>query len=125
MSDILLQQKTDDGILILTLNRPDAMNCFNFDLLSVLADVIREANFDMGLRCIVITGSKAGDDPKKWSFSTGADLKERRSLTPGPGPPLHLHDPEHLHGRRERPHPRHRRDQRLRLRRRHGAGAGL
>lgn len=27
MSDILLQQKTDDGILILTLNRPDAMNC--------------------------------------------------------------------------------------------------
>ena len=47
MSDILLQQKTDDGILILTLNRPDAMNCFNFDLLAELADVIREANFDM------------------------------------------------------------------------------
>jgi len=81
MSDILLQQKTDDGILILTLNRPDAMNCFNFDLLAVLADVIREANFDLSLRCIIITGSKAGDDPKKWSFSTGADLKERRTLT--------------------------------------------
>ncbi|MGE5843549.1 MAG: enoyl-CoA hydratase-related protein [Syntrophaceae bacterium] len=81
MSDILLQQRTDDGILVLTLNRPDAMNCFNFDLLAVLADAIREANFDMGLRCIVITGSKAGDDPKKWSFSTGADLKERRTLT--------------------------------------------
>jgi enoyl-CoA hydratase/carnithine racemase len=81
MSDILLQERTDDGILILTLNRPDAMNCFNFDLLAELADAIRECNFDMDLRCIVITGSKRGDDPKKWSFSTGADLKERRTLT--------------------------------------------
>ncbi len=90
MSDVLLQEKTADGILILTLNRPDAMNCFNFDLLSVLADVIREANFDISLRCIIITGAKAGDDPKKWSFSTGADLKERRTMTPGPGAPFYL-----------------------------------
>ncbi len=81
MSDVLLQERTEDGILILTLNRPDAMNCFNFDLLAALSDVIREANFDMNLRCIIITGTKAGDDPKKWSFSTGADLKERRSMT--------------------------------------------
>jgi enoyl-CoA hydratase/carnithine racemase len=81
MSDILLQERTDDGILILTLNRPDAMNCFNFDLLAVLSDAIREANFDMNLRCIIITGSKAGEEPKKWSFSTGADLKERRTLS--------------------------------------------
>ncbi len=82
MSDILLQEKTADGILILTLNRPDAMNCFNVELLSVLADVIREANFDNSIRCIIITGAKSGDDPKKWSFSTGADLKERRTMTP-------------------------------------------
>jgi len=81
MADVLLKEKTEDGILILTLNRPDAMNCFNFDLLAALAETIREANFDLDLRCIIITGSKAGDDPKKWSFSTGADLKERRTLT--------------------------------------------
>lgn len=81
MADVLLQERTDDGILILTLNRPDAMNCFNFDLLAVLGEAIREANFDMNLRCIVITGAKAGDEPKKWSFSTGADLKERRTLS--------------------------------------------
>ena len=81
MADVLLQERTEDGILILTLNRPEAMNCFNFDLLAVLADAIREANFDMDLRCIVITGSKAGDEPRKWSFSTGADLKERRTLS--------------------------------------------
>ncbi|HQQ28648.1 MAG TPA: enoyl-CoA hydratase-related protein, partial [Syntrophales bacterium] len=81
MADVLLQERTDDGILILTLNRPDAMNCFNFDLLAVLGEAIREANFDMNLRCIVITGAKAGDEPRKWSFSTGADLKERRTLS--------------------------------------------
>ncbi len=82
MADILLQERTDEGILILTLNRPDAMNCFNFDLLAALDDTIREANLDRGVRCIIITGAKAGEDPKKWSFSTGADLKERRTLTP-------------------------------------------
>lgn len=81
MSDVLLQQKTDDGILILTLNRPDAMNCFNMDLLAALGEVIREANFDSGLRCIIITGA-AGGDPAKQAFSTGADLKERRTMSP-------------------------------------------
>ena len=81
MAEILLQERTEEGILILTLNRPEAMNCFNFDLLAALSDTIREANFDMGLRCIVITGA-GGEDPKKASFSTGADLKERRTLSP-------------------------------------------
>lgn len=81
MAEILLQERTEEGILALTLNRPEAMNCFNVDLLSALADAIREANFDMGLRCIVITGAP-GADPKKVAFSTGADLKERKDMTP-------------------------------------------
>jgi enoyl-CoA hydratase/carnithine racemase len=81
MADMLLQERTEDGVLILTLNRPEAMNCFNFGLLAALSDAIREANFDTSLRCIVITGAN-GEDAKKASFSTGADLKERRTLTP-------------------------------------------
>jgi enoyl-CoA hydratase/carnithine racemase len=80
MAAILLQERTEDGILILTLNRPETMNCFNSDLLAALAEVIREANFDTTLRCIIITGASGGD-PKKISFSTGADLKERRGMT--------------------------------------------
>jgi enoyl-CoA hydratase/carnithine racemase len=80
MGNVLLQERTDDGILILTLNRPDAMNCFNFELLGALGEAIREANFDNDLRCIIITGASV-DDPKKASFSTGADLKERRTMT--------------------------------------------
>ena len=80
MAEILLQERTEEGILILTLNRPEAMNCFNTELLAALAEVIREANFDMTLRCIVITGAP-GEDPKKSAFSTGADLKERRGMS--------------------------------------------
>jgi len=56
------------------------MNCFNFDLLAVLADVVREANFDMDLRCIIITALKPRRS-QEMVFSTGADLKERRTLT--------------------------------------------
>jgi enoyl-CoA hydratase/carnithine racemase len=80
MSESLLQERREEGILILTLNRPEAMNCFNTELLVALADVIGEANFDTMLRCIIITGA-TGEDPKKTSFSTGADLKERRGMT--------------------------------------------
>jgi enoyl-CoA hydratase/carnithine racemase len=80
MAEILLQERMEEGILILTLNRPEAMNCFNSDLLVEIAEVIREANFDLALRCIIITGA-VGEDPKKTSFSTGADLKERRGMS--------------------------------------------
>lgn len=81
MNRILLKERTQDGILVLTLNRPEVMNCFNFDLLAALAETIREANFETGLRCLLITGA-AGADPGKVSFSTGADLKERKTLSP-------------------------------------------
>ncbi len=80
MAEILLQERTEEGILTLTLNRPETMNCFNSDLLAALAEVIREANFDTALRCIIITGASGGD-PKKAAFSTGADLRERREMT--------------------------------------------
>jgi enoyl-CoA hydratase/carnithine racemase len=81
MAEILLQEKKGEGVLLLTLNRPEAMNCFSFDLLARLGDAIREANFDTALRCLIITGAN-GEDAKKASFSTGADLKERRTLSP-------------------------------------------
>ncbi|MEW6335337.1 MAG: enoyl-CoA hydratase-related protein [Thermodesulfobacteriota bacterium] len=81
MADVLLQEKRGDGILVLTLNRPETMNSFNMELLAALDEAIREANFDMALRCIVITGAP-GEDRNRAAFSTGADLKERRGMTP-------------------------------------------
>lgn len=80
MSDIILQKKTDDGILILTLNRPEAMNCMNFDLIEMLRDIVRESDFDLSVRVIIITGAPSSKG-KKASFSAGADLIERRTLS--------------------------------------------
>lgn len=80
MASILLQERLDEGILVLTLNRPEAMNCFNSELLAALAEVVREADFDTGIRCLIITGAGV-EDPKKAAFSTGADLRERKTMT--------------------------------------------
>lgn len=77
MSDILLKEEKD-GVLILTLNRPESMNCFNFALLHQLNAAIEEANFNSDLRVIIITGA-IGE--KKAAFCTGADLVERRTMS--------------------------------------------
>ena len=63
-------------IAILTLNRPEVMNSLNFPLLKELNHFITEANFDKGVRVIIITG--AGEK----AFCAGADLKERRTMSP-------------------------------------------
>ncbi len=63
-------------IAILTLNRPEIMNALNFPLLKELNHFITEANFDKGVRVIIITG--AGEK----AFCAGADLKERRTMSP-------------------------------------------
>jgi enoyl-CoA hydratase/carnithine racemase len=73
-----LLQETTNGILILTINRPDALNCFNMPLLKTFANVIQEIAFNPDVRVVVITGSQEG----KNAFSTGADLKERATMTP-------------------------------------------
>ena len=80
MSNVILQEKKDEGILLLTLNRPKEMNCMNFDMIETLGNIIKESNFDMSLRVIVITGA-APPEGKKASFSAGADLAERRTLS--------------------------------------------
>jgi enoyl-CoA hydratase/carnithine racemase len=74
--NVLLKDLTD-GILTLTLNRPEALNAFSLGLLDALARAVEEARFDSGARVVVVTGS-AGEKP---SFSTGADLKERAGMS--------------------------------------------
>lgn len=66
MSDSLLQSR-DDGVLTLTLNRPDLHNAFDDALVAALTETLTEAADDATLRALVITG--AGK-----SFSAGADL---------------------------------------------------
>jgi len=76
MSDSLLLLEREDQIAILTLNRPQVMNSFNFEMLRALRDQVEALRFDPDVRVVIITG--AGDR----AFCAGADLKERTTLSP-------------------------------------------
>lgn len=74
MSLILFEKK--DFIGFVTLNRPDVMNAFNFESLLQLQEIVRKIRHDPDVRAVLITGS--GEK----AFSVGADLKERKHLSP-------------------------------------------
>jgi enoyl-CoA hydratase len=76
MSDDVLRMNEKDGVLRLTLNRPQVMNSFNFELLRALKAQIDGIRFRPEIRVVVITG--AGEK----AFCAGADLKERATLAP-------------------------------------------
>jgi enoyl-CoA hydratase/carnithine racemase len=76
-SDAVLLSDLSEHILTLTLNRPESLNAFSVELLEAFAAAIHEARFTKEARVVIVTGSK-GD---KESFSTGADLKERASMS--------------------------------------------
>jgi len=74
-ADLLLAEETD-GIVQLTLNRPQVMNSLNFALLQALREKIDAVRFRADIRVVIITG--AGEK----AFCAGADLKERATLAP-------------------------------------------
>ncbi len=76
MTDALLLSEEKDGVVLLTLNRPEVMNAFNFALLHALRDRIEALRWEAGVRVIIIVG--AGGK----AFCSGADLKERAELSP-------------------------------------------
>jgi enoyl-CoA hydratase/carnithine racemase len=74
MNNNILLVEEKDGVVLLTLNRPEVMNSFNFALLRALADQIEVLRYSTDTRVIIITG--AGEK----AFCAGADLKERATL---------------------------------------------
>lgn len=59
----------EDHIATIQLNRPDAMNALNGELLSELATAVTEADANDKVRCIILTGSDK-------AFAAGADITE-------------------------------------------------
>ena len=64
---------TEDGVGIVTLNRPDVLNAMNRALSRELHDAVKAFEADDSIGCIVITGS--GEK----AFSAGGDIHEQRS----------------------------------------------
>lgn len=69
----LLVEK-DNGIAVVTLNRPKALNALNAALVHEIAQVFDELNADDDVKVIILTGSG------QKSFVAGADIKEMRLL---------------------------------------------
>jgi enoyl-CoA hydratase/carnithine racemase len=70
----ILLQEEKEGVVVLTLNRPEAMNALSSELSMALRKAVKEIGQRRDIRALIITG--AGDR----AFSAGADLKERRDL---------------------------------------------
>ncbi|MHA6265417.1 enoyl-CoA hydratase [uncultured Aliiroseovarius sp.] len=60
--------ETEDHICLIKLNRPDALNALNLQLLGELGDALADAQKNDKVRCIVVTGSEK-------AFAAGADIK--------------------------------------------------
>lgn len=67
-----------DGVLWLTINRPDASNSIPFYVRDRLIEQFRDAHTDLAVRCVVLTA--AGER----HFCTGSDLRVRPPMPPKP-----------------------------------------
>jgi len=77
MADLLWE--VDDGVGLITLNRPERKNAFSDEMLGRWEEVLVEARADDAVRAIVVTG--AGD-----AFCAGGDVKAMAEGPVGPAP---------------------------------------
>jgi 2-(1,2-epoxy-1,2-dihydrophenyl)acetyl-CoA isomerase len=66
MADLL--ESIEDGVAVLTLNRPEALNALSMDIRNGLLSAMERYADDSNVRCVVITGAGR-------AFSSGGDVK--------------------------------------------------
>lgn len=73
--DLLNEQK--DGVLTLTLNRPDVLNALTLDMMKGIREALKKASTDKSVKAVILTASGR-------AFCAGADLgdlKKRQSVS--------------------------------------------
>lgn len=76
MSDeLVITERREDGVAVVRINRPEALNAINMACRKALADAFIALHDDETVRCVVLTG----DDK---AFVAGADLKEFAEASP-------------------------------------------
>ncbi|WFD03759.1 enoyl-CoA hydratase [Malassezia obtusa] len=70
----ILVSHPKEGVRLVTLNRPKALNALNSELFEELNDAAKQADNDPSINAIVITGSEK-------AFAAGADIKQMKDMT--------------------------------------------
>jgi enoyl-CoA hydratase len=70
----MLLREARDGVVLLTLNRPEARNALNTALLGALAETLGRLAEDKACRCVLLTGAEG-------NFAAGADIGEIEGKT--------------------------------------------
>jgi enoyl-CoA hydratase/carnithine racemase len=73
MSDVVLKEVHDDGVAVLTLNRPERLNAWTGELEQTYFDLLRECAGSADVRVIVVTGAGRG-------FCAGADMQSLQAI---------------------------------------------
>ena len=68
-SDVLLISQPETGIVQMTLNRPDALNALNAELMDALFAAFQAAKEDASVKAVLLTGTGK-------AFCAGADIKQ-------------------------------------------------
>jgi enoyl-CoA hydratase len=74
MSNAILQELRPDGILILTINRPEAYNALNKAFFDTMDSILDDIYTNTDIKSVILTGS--GEK----AFAAGADIKEFSSF---------------------------------------------
>lgn len=79
--DAFILSHVEQGVMTITLNRPERLNSFNDVMHQQLAECLKQAERDETIRCLLITGAGRG-------FCAGQDLNDRNVDPNGPAPDL-------------------------------------
>src|SRR5690606_32284186 len=66
---ITVDSEYEDGIALVTLNRPEVHNALSLTLMEELGDALTRLDKDTSVKSVILTGNDK-------AFSVGADLKE-------------------------------------------------
>ncbi|WP_372903411.1 enoyl-CoA hydratase-related protein, partial [Rhodohalobacter sp.] len=81
----LLLETDENGIAVLTINRPDKLNALNNTVLEELEEAVKSIEKDDDIGAVIVTG--AGEK----AFVAGADIKELNTLNKKQGEKQSVH----------------------------------
>jgi enoyl-CoA hydratase/carnithine racemase len=73
MTEVVLKEVRDDGVAVLTLNRPERLNAWTGELEQTYFNLLRECAASADVRVIVVTGAGRG-------FCAGADMQSLQAI---------------------------------------------